>query len=374
MKRFIYADNAATTQLDMDAFEAMKPYLLGEYGNASQPYSFARTAKKALKNSRETIARCIGAEPEEIFFTSGGTESNNWAIKGTAFSGSTKHAFITSVIEHHAILRPCADIGSMGYPVSYLPVDCTGTVDVGTLSEYINSDTRLVSIMTANNEIGSIQDISALAAIAHSCGAIFHTDAVQAVGHIEIDVNLLGVDMLSASAHKFNGPKGIGFLYVRKGTPLMPYASGGGQEHHMRAGTENVASIVGMATALKKNVAAMKDTASHLALLENRLLVGLSKANIRFSRNGSEVHIPGNLSLSFPGYSGEALLHRLDLMGICVSTGSACNSAETQVSHVLKAIGLDETEAKGTIRLSFGKDNIENDIDAIVDALRKILG
>ena len=374
MKRFIYADNAATTQLDMDAFEAMKPYLLGEYGNASQPYSFARTAKKALKNSRETIAQCIGAEPEEIFFTSGGTESNNWAIKGTAFSGSTKHAFITSVIEHHAILRPCADIESMGYSVSYLPVDCTGTVDVGTLSEYINSDTRLVSIMTANNEIGSIQDISALAAIAHSCGAIFHTDAVQAVGHIEIDVNLLGVDMLSASAHKFNGPKGIGFLYVRKGTPLMPYASGGGQEHHMRAGTENVASIVGMATALKKNVAAMKDTASHLALLENRLLVGLSNANIRFSRNGSEVHIPGNLSLSFPGYSGEALLHRLDLMGICVSTGSACNSAETQVSHVLKAIGLDEAEAKGTIRMSFGKDNVENDIDAIVDALRKILG
>lgn len=374
MKRFIYADNAATTQLDMDAFEAMKPYLLGEYGNASQPYSFARTAKKALKASRETIAQCIGADPEEIFFTSGGTESNNWAIKGTAFWGSTKHAFITSVIEHHAILRPCADIERMGYPVSYLPVDCTGTVNVGTLSEYINSNTRLVSIMTANNEIGSIQNISALAAIAHSCGAIFHTDAVQAVGHVEIDVNLLGVDMLSASAHKFNGPKGIGFLYVRKGTPLMPYASGGGQEHHMRAGTENVASIVGMATALKKNVAAMKDTASHLALLENRLLEGLSNANIRFSRNGSEVHIPGNLSLSFPGYSGEALLHRLDLMGICVSTGSACNSAETQVSHVLKAIDLDEAEAKGTIRLSFGRDNIENDIDVIVDALRKILG
>ena len=374
MKRFIYADNAATTQLDMDAFEAMKPYLLGEYGNASQPYSFARTAKKALKASRETIAQCIGADPEEIFFTSGGTESNNWAIKGTAFSGSTKHAFITSVIEHHAILRPCADIERMGYPVSYLPVDCTGTVNVGTLSEYINSNTRLVSIMTANNEIGSIQDISALAAIAHSCGAIFHTDAVQAVGHIEIDVNLLGVDMLSASAHKFNGPKGIGFLYVRKGTPLMPYASGGGQEHHMRAGTENVASIVGMATALKKNVAAMKDTASHLALLENRLLEGLSNANIRFSRNGSEVHIPGNLSLSFPGYSGEALLHRLDLMGIYVSTGSACNSTETQVSHVLKAIDLDEAEAKGTIRLSFGRDNIENDIDVIVDALQKILG
>ena len=372
MKQLIYADNAATTQLDIDAFEAMKPYLLGEYGNASQPYSFARAAKKALKNSREIIAQCIGAQPEEIFFTSGGTESNNWAIKGIAFSDPVKHAFITSVIEHHAILRPCADIERMGHPVSYLPVDYTGTVNIETLAENINSNTRLVSVMTANNEIGSVQDIPALAAIAHSCGAIFHTDAVQAVGHIEIDVNLLGVDMLSASAHKFNGPKGIGFLYVRKDTPLTPYASGGGQEHHMRAGTENVASIVGMATALKKNVAFMKDTATHLTALENRLLAGLSAANIRFSRNGSNAHIPGNLSLSFPGYSGEALLHRLDLMGICVSTGSACNSQETQISHVLQAIGLEPDLAKGTIRLSFGRNNSENDIDIIVESLQRI--
>lgn len=374
MKQFVYADNAATTQLDIDAFEAMKPYLLGEYGNASQPYSFARTAQRALKNSRETIAQCIGAQPEEIFFTSGGTESDNWAIKGTAYSDSSKHAFITSAIEHHAILRPCAEIARMGYPVSYLPVDHTGTVNVETLSEYINSDTRFVSIMTANNEIGSIQDISALAAITHSRGAIFHTDAVQAVGHIEIDVNSFGIDMLSASAHKFNGPKGIGFLYIRKGTPLAPYVSGGGQERNMRAGTENVAYIVGMATALKKNVAAIKDTAAHLALLESRLLIGLSNANIRFSRNGSEVHIPGNLSLSFPGYSGEALLHRLDLMGICVSTGSACNSKETQISHVLQAIGLEPDIAKGTIRFSLGKDNSENDVDIILKSLQRILG
>lgn len=374
MKHIIYADNAATTQLDIDAFEVMKPYLLGEYGNASQPYSFARTAKKALKDSREIIAQCIGAQPEEIFFTSGGTESNNWAIKGTAFSDAVKHGFITSSIEHHAILRPCADIEKMGYPVSYLSVDSFGIVNEKTLLECINSDTRLVSVMTANNEIGSIQDISTLAAIAHSYGAVFHTDAVQALGHIEIDVNLLGVDMLSASAHKFNGPKGIGFLYVREGTPLVPYASGGGQENHMRAGTENIASIVGMATALKKNVAVMKDTASHLMSLENRLLMGLSEANIQFSRNGSKAHIPGNMSLSFPGYSGEALLHRLDLMGICVSTGSACNSKETQVSHVLKAIGLDDKEAKGTIRLSFGKNNSDNDVDTIISALRKILG
>lgn len=374
MKKFIYADNAATTQLDIDAFEAMKPYLLGEYGNASQPYSFSRSAKKALKDSRETIAQCIGAQPEEIFFTSGGTESDNWAIKGTAFSAPGKHSFITSVIEHHAILRPCADIEKLGYPVSYLPVDSTGTVDVETLLEHIDSNTRLVSIMTANNEIGSIQNISALAAITHSYGAIFHTDAVQAVGHIEIDVNSLGVDILSASAHKFNGPKGIGFLYVRKGTPLVPYASGGGQEHHMRAGTENVASVVGMAIALKKNVMTIKDTTSHLALLENRLLMGLSNANIQFSRNGSEVHIPGNLSLSFPGYSGETLLHRLDLMGIYVSTGSACNSKETEISHVLRAIGLEPETAKGTIRLSLGRSNSEDDVDTIVESLHRILG
>lgn len=319
------------------------------------------------------IAQCIDAQPEEIFFTSGGTESDNWAIKGTALLDLGKHVFITSSIEHHAILRSCADIERIGYPVFYLPVDHTGTVNVRTLSEYINSDTRLVSIMTANNEIGSIQDISALAVIAHSYGSIFHTDAVQAVGHIEIDVNSLGVDMLSASAHKFNGPKGIGFLYVRKGTPLMPYVNGGGQEHHMRAGTENVASIVGMATALRKNVTAIKDTASHLALLESRLLMGLSNANIRFARNGSKVHVPGNLSLSFPGYSGESLLHRLDLMGICVSTGSACNSEEAEVSHVLKAIGLELKLAKGTIRVSLGRDNSENDIDIIVGALQRIL-
>ena len=373
MKQFVYADNAATTQLDTDAFEAMKPFFLGEYGNASQPYSFARTAKKALKESRETIARCIGATPEEIFFTSGGTESNNWAVKGSAFSDSNKRVTITSSIEHHAILRPCADIERMGYPVSYLPVDINGVVTAKTLSEYIRENTRLVSVMMANNEIGSIQDISALASIAHSYGATFHTDAVQAVGHIEIDVNALSVDMLSASAHKFNGPKGVGFLYVRKDTALAPYASGGVQEGGMRAGTENIASIVGMAVALEKNINKMDKITAHIEMLESMLLQRLSESNIPFSRNGSEKHIPGNISLSFPGYDGEALLHRLDLMGICVSTGSACDSKETKVSHVLRAIGLNSDLAKGTIRLSLGKSNTEQDIDAIVDALKRIM-
>jgi cysteine desulfurase len=268
LKQFIYADNAATTQLDIDAFNAMKTYLLSEYGNASQPYSFAKTAKKALKESREIIAQCIGANPEEIYFTSGGTESNNWAIKGSAFADFEKRATITSVIEHHAVLRACADIERLGYPVVYLPVDSVGNVQAQMLSESITCKTRLVSVMMANNEIGTIQDISALAEIAHSHGAVFHTDAVQAVGHIPIDVGALGVDMLSASAHKFNGPKGIGFLYIRKGTELSAYISGGGQESNMRAGTENIASIVGMAIALDKNIKTIDETTKHLIMLE----------------------------------------------------------------------------------------------------------
>lgn len=373
MNQFIYADNAATTQMDIDAFEAMKPYLLNEYGNASQPYSFARTAKKALKGSREVIAKCIGASPEEIFFTSGGTESDNWAIKGCAFADAEKRAIITSTIEHHAVLRACADIEQMGYPVAYLPVNTRGEIEPYTLSKWITDRTRLVSIMMTNNEIGSIQDIKNLTDIAHSNGALFHTDAVQAVGHLHIDVDSLGVDMLSASAHKFNGPKGIGFLYVRKGSKICPYISGGSQEAGMRAGTENIASIVGMAVALNKNLKILSESTAHINKLEQQLVDGLRANHIQFIRNGSETHIPGNVSLSFFGYDGEALLHRLDLMGICVSTGSACDSKHTQISHVLQAIGLDDKIAKGTIRISLGKSNTEEDVMAIVSALTKIL-
>lgn len=373
MKQLIYADNAATTQLDSDAFEAMKPYLLGEYGNASQPYSFSRTAKKALKECREIIAQCIGAAPEEIFFTSGGTESDNWAIKGSAFADMDKRATLTSMFEHHAILNACESIEHLGYPVAYLPVDSTGTLQPDFLSEGITERTRLVSIMLANNEIGSVQDIPTLAKITHSHGAIFHTDAVQAVGHLDIDVNTLGVDMLSASAHKFNGPKGIGFLYIREGTPMIPYANGGAQEYGMRAGTENVASIVGMAVALKKNCELLNTTRNHIFSLERRLIANLEANGIEFLRNGSQNHIPGNISLSFPGRDGEALLHRLDLMGICVSTGSACDSTNTQISHVLQAIGLEEYYAKGTIRISLGKNNTTGDVEFIADALTKIL-
>lgn len=372
MKHLIYADNAATTKLDIDAFEAMKPYLLEEYGNASQPYSFARKPKQALKEARKTIADCINADPEEIFFTSGGTESDNWAIKGIAFLNSNKKATITSQIEHHAVLNACADIERLGFPIAYLPVTSEGVVTGDVLEKVITDDTALVSVMYANNEIGTIQPIKELCEIAHRHGALFHTDAVQALGHIHIDVRELGIDMLSASAHKFNGPKGIGFLYIKKGTPINSYLSGGSQEHNLRAGTENVAAIVGMAVALKESTKQIDSTIEYLRGLESELLNGLRLANIDYVRNGTN-QLPGNLSLSFRGAEGETLLHRLDLMGIIVSTGSACDSVNTQVSHVLRALKLPLEYAEGTIRISFARSNSKCDSNAICSALIKIM-
>lgn len=372
MKRFIYADNAATTKLDIDAFEAMKPYLLDEYGNASQPYSFARKPKQALKEAREIIAQCINAEPDEIYFTSGGTESDNWAIKGVALSDPGKHKIITSQIEHHAILRACADIEKLGYPIVYLPVTTEGVVTPESLRSVITSNTHLVSVMYANNEIGTIEPIKELCEIAHTNGALFHADAVQAVGHIQIDVKDLGVDMLSASAHKFNGPKGIGFLYIKKGTPIAPYASGGAQEFGMRAGTENIASIVGMAVALKKNCDSLGVNTSYILNLERILLEDLTNSNVDFYRNGRNT-LPGNISLSFPKFDGETIMHRLDLMKIQVSTGAACDSVNTRISHVLKSIELKDDIAKGTIRISLGKNNTEEDVEVIAAALIKIV-
>ena len=372
MKNIIYADNAATTQLDPAALEAMMRWLQDEYGNASQPYSFAREPKKALADARAVIAECINAKPEEIYFTSGGTESDNWAIKGSAFADSAHRATITSQIEHHAILHSCAAIERFQYPVSYLPVDEKGTILPESLKRYISDQTRLVSIMTANNEIGTIQPIKKLAEIAHQHGALFHTDAVQAVGHIKIDVQELGIDMLSASAHKFNGPQGVGFLYVRHGVKLRPFMDGGAQEMKMRAGTENIAAIVGMATALQKNLATLDQNTPHVLALENSLLSELEEAGISFIRNGSNT-LPGLLSLSFPNHNGETILHRMDLMGICISTGSACNGNSDETSHVLKAICLPDEFAKGTVRISFGKHNTESEIIKIVGSLKQIL-
>lgn len=373
MKIHIYADNAATTKLDPAAFEAMTPWLLEEYGNASQLYAFARKPKKALAEARATIASCIGALPEEIYFTSGGTESDNWVIKSTAFFDPEKRPMLTSAFEHHAILHSCASIDHLGYPVAYIKPTNDGCITAETLEKYMADNIRLVSVMFANNEIGSIQPIRELCKNAHAHGALFHTDAVQAVGHVRIDVHELGVDFLSASAHKFNGPKGIGFLYIRKGIELSPYADGGAQESAHRAGTENVASIVGMAVALKLNCDMMEQNQKHILSLEKRLVSKLNEAGLNYKRNGGDNILPGLLSLSFPGKDGEAILHRMDLMGICVSTGSACDSKKTEISHVLRAIRLDEDFAKGTIRISLGKNNTEEEVEKIAAALMKIL-
>lgn len=371
MKHFIYADNAATTKLDIDAFEAMKPYLLDEYGNASQHYSFAHKPKKALNEARTVIAECINASPEEIYFTSGGTESDNWAIKGVALNGISA-PIITSEIEHHAILNSCKAVETIGFPVVYLNVTKQGVVEPVELNNAITSSTKLVSIMYVNNEIGSIQPIKELCKIAHKNGALFHTDAVQAVGHIHINVKELGVDLLSASAHKFNGPKGIGFLYVKNGTPIQPYVNGGSQESSLRSGTENIASIIGMAVALKKNCEQIDKMSRLLANFESELLRLLKAYNVPFIRNGADNHLAGNISLSFPGKDGEAIMHILDLRGICISTGAACNSINTEISHVLQAIGLQEEYAKGTIRISFGSNNTNEDVQHIADSLRHI--
>ncbi len=369
----VYADHAATTQLDKDAFEKMKPFLLNDFGNASQPYSFARTAKAALKAARATIARCINALPEEIYFTSGGTESDNWAIKSIAFANNDSSSIVTSQIEHHAILHVCKMLEKRGCSVTYIPPDSDGAIHPKILLKYLENKINLISIMYANNEIGTIQPIKQLCEIAHSKGVLFHTDAVQAVGHIPIDVNDLNIDMLSASAHKFNGPKGIGFLYIKKGTSITSYIDGGAQEFGLRAGTENIASIVAMAVALEKSCERMFLANNHLMEMETLLISLLQNADLDFIRNGGTKRIPGNISLSFNNVEGEMLLHRLDLMGISVSTGSACDSQNIQVSHVLRAIQVPEKYAKGTIRISLGYENTKEEVTYIAQALIKIL-
>lgn len=369
----IYADNAATTQLDTDAFEAMKPFLLENYANPSGAYSYSKKAKQAIMEARNTIAECINAEPEQIYFTSGGTESDNWAIKGFALSDYNNRAVITSQIEHHAILNSCYAIEKLKHPVTYLPVDSKGVVTADILNRYISVQTGLVSIMTANNEIGTIEPIKELTQIAHSHGALFHTDAVQAVGHIPIDVKELGIDMLSASAHKFNGPKGIGFLYCKENR-LQSFHNGGSQEFGMRSGTENVSGIIGMAAALKKNTAELVRNECHLQKLTDLFLSLLKASNIPFILNGHPINrLAGNINLSIKGKTGEGLMHMLDLKGVCISTGSACDSRNQQVSHVIQAIGVPDDYREGTIRITLGKFNTEQEVTKIANLLVKFI-
>ena len=366
-KKIIYADNAATTQMSQTALDTMIRYLSTDYGNPSQPYSFARTAKNVLKEARKIIADCIGAKPDEILFTSGGSEGDNWVIRNGFEQGRN---IVTSQIEHHAILNPCSAVAKHGGMVSYLPVCDNGLICPADIEESIGFKS-LLSIMMANNEIGTIEPISQYGLISRDKGALFHTDAVQAMGHIEVDVKELGIDLLSASGHKFNGPKGVGFLYVKSGVSVNPLIYGGAQERGLRAGTENIASIMAMAVALRENVENLDSNRQHLYSLEDCLLERLKAANVDFIRNGTN-QLPGLVSLSFKDMDGESILHRLDLMGICISTGSACDSKNTQISHVLKATSSPLEYAKGTIRISLGKYNTIEDIESIAAALIKV--
>lgn len=369
----IYADNSATTSLDPEALSAMEPFLKSEFGNASGAYSFSRRPRQALREAREIIAECIGARGSEVFFTSGGTESANWAIKGAALARkSERRQVVTSRVEHHAVLRSCQFLEAMGFEAAYLPVDGNGLVAPEVLAGAVSGKTALVSLILANNEIGSLQDIPSLAEIGRKVGAMFHTDAVQAVGHIPVDVNDLGVDLLSASAHKFNGPKGSGFLYVREGLKLCPYMSGGGQEGGGRAGTENVAGIVGMAAALKSNVEAMEKNRASLDEISRIFLTRLESHGVDFILTGSKNRLPGHVSISIRNEHGDRILHRLDLKGICISTGSACNASETEVSHVIEALNLPPEYAMGAIRVSFGKCNSTEDAVEIADEIASI--
>lgn len=361
----IYADNAATTKPFPCVLDAMKEYFDTEYANASQPYSFSRTAKKALTTSRQTVADLLNCAPDEIYWTSGGTEGDNLAIK-SLITQEPKSALAISAIEHHAVSMSAKFVETLGHPLYIIPCNNHGTISPSDLQRTFDAakahqhKITLVSIMAANNEVGTVEPIKELCKLAHNNGAIFHTDAVAAMGHMELDLQDLAVDILSASSHKFSGPKGAGFVYLKKGLTIAPLLHGGGQERGMRSGTENIASIVGTAVALKESCDKLPETKTFLRSLEDEVLSTLKAHNIDFLRNG-ENQLPGHLSISIKGESGEALLHYLDLKGVCVSTGSACNSKATVLSQVLKAIKTPADYAKGTVRITFSHDNKSGD-------------
>ena len=371
MKHFIYADNAATTKLDKDAFNAMLPWLQEEYGNASQPYSFARKPKKALMEARTLIAECIGAQPDEIYFTSGGTESDNWAIKGIAEKGK-KHHTIATQIEHHAILNACRRLEHFGFQVDYLPVDKQGVVSCEDLVKFIKGNTELISVMMVNNEIGTIEPIKELATVAHDNGILFHTDAVQAYGQLLIDVKKENIDLLSASAHKFNGPKGVGFLYIRKKIPLPEYIHGGKQERNHRAGTENVPGIAGMGKAAEIAFTTREYREKEIQQLRDYLIRRLQRGIPYCRLNGSLTNrLPGNCNISFQFIEGNELLLLLDEKNICASAASACSTGDTSPSHVLIAMGIPEKLARGTLRLTIGYQNTREEIDYTVQCIKE---
>ena len=375
MSRFLYADHAATTALSPRALEAMTPYFRDAYGNPSSLYTFGQQAKSDLDAARAEVARCLNAKPEEIFFTSGGTESDNWALKAVAeLRGGKGRHIITSAIEHHAILHTLEHLEkALGFSVTYLPVDSLGRVDPQAVKAAIRPDTILITVMAANNEIGTIEPIAEIGAIAREAGVLFHTDAVQAVGHIPVDVSAWNCDMLSLSGHKFHGPRGVGALYVRRGLRLPPLIHGGGQEKGRRSGTENVAGAVGLAAALREAVDGLEARSVLLAARRDRLIEGLTR--LPCSRlTGDPVHrLPGTAAFVFEGVEGEALLLHLDAKGICASSGSACSSASLDPSHVLLAIGLPHEVAHGSLRLSLGEENTDEDVDYLLQAVPEVV-
>ena len=375
MEKLIYLDNAATTKTAPEVVEAMLPYFTEHFGNPSSVYGFAAANKEVITRQREIIADTLGAKSNEIYFTAGGSESDNWALIATAeaYASKGKH-LITSKIEHHAILHTCEYLEKKGFEVTYLDVDENGIVDLEQLKSAIREDTILISIMYANNEIGTIQPIREIGAIAHEHGILFHTDAVQAFGQVPINVDEDQIDMLSASGHKLNGPKGIGFLYIRKGVKIRSFIHGGAQERRRRAGTENVPGIVGFGKAVERAVSTMEVRTKKERELRDYLIERIEKEIPYCRLNGDRTkRLPNNVNFSFPFIEGESLLIMLDMKGICASSGSACTSGSLDPSHVLLAIGLPHEIAHGSLRMTLSEETTKEDLDYVVENLKEIV-
>ncbi len=375
MTERIYVDNAATTKVAPEVLEAMLPYFTQDYGNPSSIYAEGRKAKSAIEHAREQVAAAIGADPKEIYFTGSGSEADNWAIRSTARALKSKgNHIITSAVEHHAVLHTCKDLESQGYEVTYLPVDKYGMVSPDDVKSAIKDTTVLISIMLANNEIGTIMPIAEIGEIAKAAGIVFHTDAVQAIGNIPVDVNAMNVDMLSLTGHKFHGPKGSGALYVRNGVKLMSFITGGAQERMRRAGTENVPGIVGLGKAIELATANIPEKQKKLTALRDAYIKKVLETIPYSHLNGHPTkRLPGNANISFEFIEGEGMLLCLDMKGISASSGSACTSGSLDPSHVLLAIGLKHEEAHGSLRVSFGEDNTTDDVNYIADSLKEIV-
>lgn len=378
MSRFVYADNAATTPMSKTVYNAMQPFLTENYGNPSSLYRFGNKARQAMQNARKQVATALNAaDPSEIIFTGGGSQADNLAITGfmKGLSAKGRTHIITSRIEHHAVLYTCEALEKEGFTVTYLNVDNLGRVDLEQLKSVISDNTALVTIMAANNEIGTIQPIREIAEIAHAHGAVFHTDAVQAVGHMHIDVQEMGIDMLSLSAHKFRGPKGIGALYCRKGIALKPLVYGGGQEKGLCSGTENVAGMVGLGQAITDACGAnLDEKMSYVKGLTDKLVKGIME-NVPYTHftGDPENRLPGTASFVFEAIEGEGLILRLDFAGICGSTGSACSTGSLDPSHVLMSIGLPHEIAHGSLRLTLGEQNTEEDVDYLIEKVTEVV-